>query len=645
MTTARSGRRTSAKGIAFALVIGVGLLAGGAAAWGLARPIAGTAEPASGLAAGAYDEDVELAPPPEVPVAPSLEEAPQIAGPRSWVSRGRPSRMVTVRTTSLDVLVDGRVRSRIPFGGGALTLGELDRALPGDWLTIEDGAATLTATVVLSRGTALGIAGDTTHTLRLAGGSNSTDVASLHTGGGALKLTGLTVTSVDAATGQPLPPGAAGRPSIVASSGGRLDAADLTITELGAPPVGDDDGEPAVVFNRQSTGSIARTTLLRSSTGLALRRSDGVQVADVAIAESRGDGLVLSGDRGTALSGISVERNGGNGVLVTGESSDRPITGITTAGNGNYGIAVKNQTGPQITAVTTTADQSGGLELSGSRDVLVADFTATDQRVGVFSHVGSGGLTLERVRTSDGRWGVSLEKSTDGVEIRDSSFEGAQVAGVAIGGRRTTLDGVRVDDSTTAVRVERGAHDAVLNNLTIAGGRDGIVTKPGSEGVVITGLTASHVESDAIRTAGPGTRIVGGRITGGETGIDAEAATTITATTIDSALAGIRSSSPDLVRVSGVVIDTQEIGVNAASGSPFLLADSQVHALDSVRGEIDLAGINDLSLPPLGVISVIGIPLILLAVVLEEVHSIRQRRFNRGRNRVQMPTIGPAATP
>ena len=43
-----------------------------------------------------------------------------------------------------------------------------------------------------------------------------------------------------------------------------------------------------------------------------------------------------------------------------------------------------------------------------------------------------------------------------------------------------------------------------------------------------------------------------------------------------------------------------------------------------VRGEVDYAGINDLSLPPLSVIGLIGIPLILLAVILEEIHTVRQ---------------------
>lgn len=630
-TTARTGRRAAGKRIiALALAVGLSLVSGIAIVWQLAPPGHGSAAPAVHAATipAQPDPDEEIAVDEDAPQpSPAPRVIPQVGGPTAWVSRGRPSRMVTVRPTSLDVVVDGRVRSHLVFDGTSITPAELDRYLPASWLTISDGVATLSATVVLTRGTTFDVDDADVHTLRLAGGVTTADAASIHTGGGALTLAGVTVTSVDPATGQPVAATAAGRPSIVASSGGRLEGTDLTVSDLGAPAVGEDDGRPAVVFNPGSTGFLTRTSLLRGSTGLELQRSGGVRLTDVTVAESGAEGLVLSGDRATTLSGIRVERNGGDGVLVTGQSSDRPITGIATSGNTGYGIAVKAQAGARITAVTTAADQDGGLEVSGSRDVVITDFTATDQRVGVFTHVTSSGITLDRVRTSGGRWGASVEKSTTGLRITDSTFEGAQVAGVSIGGHQVSLDGVQVRDSHTGVRIERGAQDAELTDLTVAGGRDGVVTKPDATGIVITGLVADNVGSDAIRTAGPGTRIVGGQITGGATGIDAEAATTITDTTINSAAAGIRSSSPDLVQATGVAIDTQEIGVNTATGSPFLLTDSEVHALESVRGEVDFAGLNDLSLPPLNVISVIGIPLVLLAVLLEEVHTFRQRRI------------------
>jgi hypothetical protein len=644
MSTARKGRRTRGV-VALTLVVGISLVAGIATVWQLAAPGAGSAAPAVHAATIPAEEDPgeEIAADEDAPQSsPAPIGTSQAGGPASWVSRGRPSRMVTVRPTNLDVVVDGRVSSRLAFAGTSVNLAELDRSLPASWLTISDGVATLSATVVLTRGTTFDVAGSELHTLRLAGGATAADAASIHTGGGTLRLTGVAVTSVDPAGGQPVPATAVGRPSIVASSGGRLEGTDLTVSDLGAPPVGEDDGRAAVVFHPGSTGFLTRTSLQRGSTGLELQRSGDVRLTDVAVIESGGNGLVLSGDRGTTLSGVRAERNGGDGILVTGQSSDRPITGIATAGNAGYGLALKGQTGTHVTAVTTASDQDGGLELSASSNVVITDFTATGQRVGVFTHVGSSGITLDRVRTSDGRWGVSMEKSTNGLHITDSNFEGALVAGVSIGGHQASLDGVQVRDSNTGVRIERGAYDAELTDLTVAGGRDGVVAKAGTNGVVITGLVADNVEADAVRTAGPGTRIVGGRITGGTTGIDAEAATTISDTTISSAEAGIRSSSPELVQATGVAIDTLEIGVNTATGSPFLLTDSQVHALESVRGEVEFAGINDLSLPPLNVIGLIGIPLILLAVVLEEVHSFRQRRIS-GQARRRGPTLRMAS--
>jgi Right handed beta helix region len=582
---------------------------------------------------GAPEPNPQPAPPPPSPTS-------QSAGGSSWAQRGSPHRMVTVRTTSLDVVTEGRISQRLQRYGSTLTLAELDRYLPASWLTISDGTAMLSATVVLTRGVRLDV-GDDVKRLQLTGGASTSDAASIHTGGGAITLAGVSVAAVDRTTGQAVPPTAAGRPSIVASTGGRLVGTDITLTDLGTSPAGDDDGRGGIVFNPGSTGSLTRTTL--HGGGLELLRSVGVRLADVTVTGSRSDGLVLSGDRGTKLSGIRAVGNAGNGVQITGQNSDRPITGITTSGNGEFGVAITGQTGTPITGVATASDRSGGLNISRSVGIVVTDFTAADQRIGVFSHIYSSGVVLDRIRTSGGRWGVQIEKSTKDLRIIDSTFEGAGVAGVAVGGQQVTLTGVQVRDSETGVRVERGAVDTQLTNLTVSGGGDGVVAITGTTGLVVTGLVADYVESDAVRTASPDTRITGAHITGGETGIDAEAATTISDTTISGTTQGIRSRSPELVQATGVSIDALSVGVNAAAGSPFVLADSHVHAIQSLRGEVTSQGTNDLSLPPLNVISVIGIPLIVLAIVLEEIHAVRQRR-RRGQNRRQPPLLHMGAT-
>jgi hypothetical protein len=65
-----------------------------------------------------------------------------------------------------------------------------------------------------------------------------------------------------------------------------------------------------------------------------------------------------------------------------------------------------------------------------------------------------------------------------------------------------------------------------------------------------------------------------------------------------------------------------------------------VHALEALRGPIQQHGTNDLSLPPLNLLSAIGVPLILLAVVLEQVHTSRQRRAGVRRRRVPPVPVG-----
>jgi hypothetical protein len=153
-----------------------------------------------------------------------------------------------------------------------------------------------------------------------------------------------------------------------------------------------------------------------------------------------------------------------------------------------------------------------------------------------------------------------------------------------------------------------------------------------------------YVEADAVRTFSPAGRITGARITGGTTGIDAAASTTITNTTINASEEGIHSQSPELVYASQITVDALELGINTAPGSPFLLTDSRVHALESVRGEIDQQGVNDLSLPPLNLLSAIGVPLILLAIVLEELHTARQRRMGTARLRRRRPPLPMGVT-
>ena len=596
-------------------------------------------------------------PAPTTWAAPAQQPAPDDQRIRKqWEDRGRPNKMVIVRDTRIDVVTDGRVSQRVPSRTAALNLAALDRMLLPGWLTITDGTAELAATVILTPGTALDVAG--VRTLKLTGGADTTQTASIYTGGGRLSLRGVMVTSVDPTTGKPVPL-APGRPSIVASAGGRLEVTDSTLTDMGTPADEVGNGRPAVAFNPASSGSLVRTTLLRNSAGVELSRSDRVRLEGLTVAESAGDGIVFRGDRGTTMTEIHAERNGHNGLLFATLSADRRpvgstsrpvasgmgrrITGVSTKGNGEYGVVLVGQQGAHVIGVTTTADKAGGLRVSRSNDTLITGFTATEQPVGLFTHINTTNTVLDGLQTTGGRRGVVAEKSTQGLTITGSTFRGAREAGISVGGQDVQLTDVRVSKSGTGVRIERGARRITLTRLTLEGGHDGIVATPDTTGVVVQDLVADNVAADTVRTFSPDTRIIGGRITGGATAIDTAAATTISGTTISHAREGIRSRSTQPVHADNIDVTTSSLGINAAHASPFVLTATRVHSLEAVRGQVGQQGVNELSLPPLNLLGAIGIPLILLAFVLEQVHVRRLRHAGADTRRRPPPAYPPPA--
>ncbi len=566
----------------------------------------------------------------------AAERAEQAAKAReSWLERGQPRQMVTVRTDRVEVVDNGRLTTLTPRRPGALSLKTLDDLVPNDWITIDGDTARVSATIVLTPGVAFEIAD--IPTVQLVGGPEVPDANPIYTGGGRLTLKGTTLAGVDRG-GQQLPIDAVGRPFIEATGGGEINATDVTITDMGVPEHGQESAEPAVSFNPGSTGSLVRTTLQRNNIGVEVSGAQGVQLDGVTVSESEADGIVLNGDRGTRMANLRAERNGGNGMFVGGENSDRPVTGLTTLGNKLYGLVVTQQKGAQISAISTEADEAGGLRLNQAVDVTVTDFAATDQPIGIFTHVGSTGIVLDNIRASGGRRGIVIEKSTTNLELKNSTVEGSRVSGINVGGKEIRVNSTQVSDAKSAVRLERGSAHVQLTGLKVDGGRDGIVASAGMSDLVVTDLEANNVEDDAVRTASTGTVISGGSINGGTTGMDIAAGSTITAVTINGSSEGIHARTTEEVRAENVAIDATDLGLNVSPGTPFVLANSSVHALEAVRGVFGTDGTtNNISLPPLNLLAAMGVPLILLAIVLEQVHSFRQRRVGGNKRRLPPP--------
>ena len=184
------------------------------------------------------------------------------------------------------------------------------------------------------------------------------------------------------------------------------------------------------------------------------------------------------------------------------------------------------------------------------------------------------------------------------------------------------------------MRVERGAGEVTAERLALSGGQDGVVALSATKNVVLRNIAADGVGNDAIRTFSPDLQVLGGRISGSTTGIDTGAATTINGTAITEVDQGVRARTGEVVHVDGIDVSAISAGINVAAGSPVILTDSRVDALEAVRGQVQLEGINQLSLPPLNLLGAIGVPLILLALVLEQVQAFRQRGFRGPRRRV-----------
>ena len=557
---------------------------------------------------------------------------------QSWDSHARPEKLAIVRSRTIDLVTNGSLTRQVPRRQSTVTISELDRYLPTNWLTVADGTATLSAAVVLSPGVVMEIGGDVKE-VKLTGGDKPSQASSIYSGSGKLRVHDVTIGSVDPGSGQPLAV-SPGRPFIVVSSNGQLDMANATINDLGTPA--DAADRPGLLFGINSAGSVVNSTFQRNSTGIKLDRSNAIKLENVTVSDSTADGLVLRGDKGTSLVGIKANTNKASGVLVTGESTDRPITGISTSGNGGFGVAVVRQLKPRINGIVTDGDGAGGVRVSRSDEAVVTDITTTNEPIGVLVHAGATKAALDQLRISGGKRGVVVDKSVTEVNLRGSTIEGAGVVAVGVAGKHVTVNDVAVRDSATGVRMERGSADLGITNLTVTGGKDGVISTPGTNDLTLQNLATDGVSSTAVRTFTPDAKIEGGRIVGSTTGIDTGAATAITGTTITQVDTGIRARSTDPVTADNVDINAVTAGITVADGSPFQLTASRVDALEAVHGVVQQRpGDNELSLPPLNLLGAIGVPLILLALVLEQINAFRQRGVGNVRRR-QPPAL-PAA--
>jgi len=554
------------------------------------------------------------------------------------------------------------------------------------FLILMAAALMLTPGTVLDSGTDIRI-------LRLAGGPLPGAAASIWLSHAQLRLHNIEITSVDAATQGPLADTAEGRPFLVAGAGATLTIADATLRNLGgalapvpaaapppagpaparslparpslvapgrsgpqvgAPPTGSSLAapgrsgprvgapptappaaappvlvRPGVLFGAGSTGSVSRTELTGNTVGLQLDGSRGVALDDVTLDHSSTDGLVLHGDQGTVLRAVQSTANGRNGVLVSGAGTNRVITGISTVANAAFGIAVVRQVRPQITGVTGKSDQGGGLRLTGTTGAVVSNATFTDEQVGVLINGTNDKSQLTNVRVRGGHDGIVLTHAVTGASITASNVENPVGTGVKISGGDTQVRSLSVIGAAAAVRISPTAHGVNVVDSSISGGGDGFLIARGAQGVILTNPTIRGPSRNGIKTASANARIIGGRIIGGATGINARAATTVSGTAITNAGDGVRTSPGGGVAADHIDVLGGNVGVKVEPNTTITVTDSRIRSRDSLRGTVTLVGDNVVSPPPFNWIAALGVLFVLLALVLETTAAGRLRGYRR----------------
>lgn len=614
-----------------------------------------------------------------------------------WQRVGQPNLLIIVGKVKVDFVTQGSLSNRMSVPAGQqLSMRWLVNAVSAPWVSNPvSGTTVLSAELVLAAGSSFAI-DNGTPTVRLAGGANPADAASILVGRTAsLTISHTTIDSVDPATNQPVAVNAPGRPFIVAQAGGQLGIADATVSDLGIPGRTDHVG---VTWAGGSTGSAARSSFLRNGVGIKVTKASNVNLSQVTVDHSITDGLVLNADQGTVVQGLTSSNNGGDGIGIYGNGAGRRFGAVTVSGNQRFGIAAAGQQGLALDGVTVSADHVGGVRLTHCVGTIITALTSNDEPIGVAISGASQQTQLIGAAVHRGGVGVAVRKGVSGVQInqltadgsgafgvrvdaasqvvlRDSAVSiggtalwiggasqdvtatggtlaggqfgiavaapasqvsltgvtagGTHRAGIAISASGVRLAQVTVNNSQDGVHIYRQATGIDARDITINGGGNGVVASAATSDIRLTNLIVQGISNDAVATSSPGLIISGGRLSGGNTGVNARAPMTLTALTINQVTEGIHVQPNVHATGTGIDVLAEKTGIKADAAADFVLTNSSVHAPVSLKGNIILQGNNDIGLPPVPWLAVVGLCAVCAAILLQFVHRIRQRKHMR----------------
>jgi hypothetical protein len=308
---------------------------------------------------------------------------------------------------------------------------------------------------------------------------------------------------------------------------------------------------------------------------------------------------------------------------------------------------------------------SVGIKLSGSHDVHLDTVTVTgSDRDGLMLH-GDVNSTLRDVHAvRNGRngvlvTGVSTNRVITGITTLRNTLFGVAVLGqqhpvvADLSGSEDRAGGLRLTNTTDAAVTNANLGDEPIGILIngaanrgsrvqggrITGGHDGIVIARGASAADLEAPTIIGADRDAITCAGAGTRISGGSITDSRTGINVRGPAQMTGTTITGVAHGLHVGPGATLTAASVDVLATGSGLKADPTATATVTTSRIRARQSLRGVVTLLGVNTISPAPFNWIGAFGVLFVMLALGLEVIAASRRRR------RASAPPMGPIGPP
>lgn len=525
-----------------------------------------------------------------------------------------PGQVIVLRPHRADLFKNRAVARVVPLPSGAVSIETLVRAIGDErWATLSDGVATLKAGILQRPNTQLRV-GPSVRLLRLT--DSATSPAYLSGTSATVVLTGVTVVSWD---GTGPAPESDHRPYVRYTHGSSLVATGTTFQALGSRS---STAHPGVTIGSTAAIVATDTTFRGSGRGLDTYRAGEVKLVRVTASGNGGAGIVVDQAKAATLTGVTTAGNA-TGLVLHGPLPSLDLSGGAVHSDHNSGV---------------------GVTVSGLGKVPVGPFHTDHNATGLLVRQ-CPDCVLTGVSSTADRRGVTIDRSSPGALLRDSSVREAVDIGVNLAARGAHL--VHVDAGAaangTAVRLTANAGGAGLDGGTVSGGRVGVSI--GAPATSITGVTVNG-SAVGISVRAPHGAVAGATVTRARVGISVNAtAATVTGTTVRDSTIGLNlrghatvvnstvADAAEAVRVGAysqveltkAVLGAHVLGLRVPQSANVTLTDSTVNAPLGARGNVRLVGDTHFPALPLSWLGVFALVALTIAILLELTRKLRER--------------------